>query len=299
LPDLQHVLRGHSRGVRGIDDQLRRRSVGAPAARSLLLTILGEYVLPRGEPVWQETLVDSLVSVGHSSQAARQALARSVRGGWLETTRVGRRARVSLSPPTASLLQTGASRIYSFGSPWNWDGRWLVLILRVPESRRELRHQVRTRLAWAGFGSMGGGVWLTPHVSREAELQAAIRSAPAAFATSFVASLGALGRGSDVAATAWDLDEVRSQYQAFIEDFAALRPSSGETSFRMQTLLVHAWRKFPFLDPDLPAELLPAGWPRRRAYELFTGRHSAWSGPAQAWFESLEAGRPPRAARAA
>ena len=37
-----------------MDDQLRRRSVGAPAARSLLLTILGEYVLPRGEPVWQE-----------------------------------------------------------------------------------------------------------------------------------------------------------------------------------------------------------------------------------------------------
>lgn len=282
-----------------MDDQLRRRSVGAPAARSLLLTILGEYVLPRGEPVWQETLVGALVSVGHSPQAARQALARSVRGGWLSSSRVGRRARVSLSPQTASLLATGASRIYSFGSPWKWDGRWLVLILRVPESRRELRHQLRTQLAWAGLGSMGGGVWLTPHVSREAELQDAISSAPAAFATSFVASLGMLGRGVDVAATAWDLDSVRSQYQAFIEDFAAVRPASGEAFFRMQTLLVHAWRKFPFLDPDLPSELLPSGWPRRRAHELFTGRHAAWSGPAVEWFESLEAGRPVGTARAA
>lgn len=281
------------------DDQLRRRSVGAPAARSLLLTILGEYVLPRGEPVWQETLVGALVSVGHSSQAARQALARSVRGGWLETSRVGRRARVSLSPGACELLATGASRIYSFGSPSSWDGRWLVLILRVPESRREVRHQLRTRLAWAGFGSMGGGVWLTPHVSREAELQAAIRSAPAALATSFVASLGRLGRGADVAAAAWDLESVRSQYEAFIEDFAAVRPSAGEAYFRMQTLLVHAWRRFPFLDPDLPAELLPGGWPRQRAYDLFTGRHSAWSGPAQEWFDSLEAGRPVGAARAA
>ncbi|MGN6871945.1 MAG: PaaX family transcriptional regulator [Solirubrobacteraceae bacterium] len=206
---------------------------------------------------------------------------------------------MSLSPQTCELLATGASRIYSFGSPSHWDGRWLVLILRVPESRREIRHQLRTRLAWAGFGSMGGGVWLTPHVDREAELQAAVGSAPVALATSFVASLGMVGRGVDVAAAAWDLDGVRSQYQAFIDDFASIRPSSGEAFFRMQTLLVHAWRRFPFLDPDLPAELLPSGWPRRRAHELFTGRHSAWSGPAQEWFDSLEAGRPARSAQAA
>ena len=282
-----------------MDDQLRRRSVGAPAARSLLLTILGEYVLPRGEPVWQETLVGALVSVGYTHQAARQALARSVRHGWLETSRHGRRARVSLSEGTADLLRTGAERIYSFGSRWRWDGRWLVLVLRVPETRREVRHQVRTRLAWAGLGSMGGGVWLTPHVGREAELRDAIREAPAAEATSFVASLGALGRAEDVVAAAWDLDEVREQYEAFIDDFAAIRPSSDEAFFRMQTLLVHAWRKFPFVDPDLPSELLPAGWPRRRAYELFTARHGRWQGPARAYFESLEAVRAARTAEAA
>jgi phenylacetic acid degradation operon negative regulatory protein len=279
-----------------MDDQLRRRSVGAPAARSLLLTILGEYVLPRDEAVWQETLVRALVSVGYSSDAARQAVARSVRGGWLETSRVGRRSRVELSLRSHDLLATGASRIYAFGSEWAWDGRWLVLVLRVPEERREVRHQLRTRLAWAGFGSMGGGVWLTPHVSREGELQDAVSEAPAALATSFVASLGELGRASDVVAAAWDLDRVWGQYDAFLEDFAAARPSSGEACFRFQTLLVHAWRKFPFLDPDLPAELLPTGWPRRRAHELFLARHSRWAGPAGKWFEELEAGRVAQAA---
>jgi phenylacetic acid degradation operon negative regulatory protein len=281
------------------DDQLRRRSVGAPAARSLLLTILGEYVLPRGAAVWQETLVGALMSVGYTQQAARQAIARSVRDGWLSTERVGRRARLSLSTRTAELLATGASRIYSFGEPWEWDGRWLVLILRVPEERREVRHQLRTRLAWAGLGSMGGGVWLTPHASREAELRAALREAPAAVATSFVASLGLFGSPDEVAAAAWDLDEVREHYEALIEDFAAIRPSTPETCFRMQTLLVHAWRKFPFLDPDLPAELLPSGWPRRRAHELFVDRHARWESPARAYFDELEAGRPPRAAQAA
>jgi len=281
-----------------VDDQLRRRSVGAPAARSLLLTILGEFVLPGGQAVWQETLVDALVSVGYSEQAARQALARSVRGGWLATERLGRRARVSLSDRAADFLATGASRIYSFGQAWEWDGRWLVLILRVPEARREVRHQLRTSLAWAGLGSMGGGVWLTPHVDREAELAAVIAEEPAAEATSFVASLGMLGRAVDVVAAAWDLDAVREHYDAFIEDFAAIRPSSPEASFRMQTLLVHAWRKFPFLDPDLPAELLPAGWPRRRAHELFATRHARWNQPAQDYFAQLESARPPRAAAA-
>jgi phenylacetic acid degradation operon negative regulatory protein len=282
-----------------MDDQLRRRSVGAPAARSLLLTILGEYVLPRDEAVWQETLVGALMSVGYTQQASRQAIARSVRDGWLSSERVGRRARLSLSARTAELLATGALRIYSFGEPWEWDGRWLVLILRVPEERREVRHQLRSRLAWAGLGSMGGGVWLTPHVTREAELDAALREAPAALATSFVASLGRFGSPQEVVAAAWDLDAVRSQYQAFIDDFAAIRPASGEAFFRMQTLLVHAWRKFPFLDPDLPAELLPAGWPRRRAHELFAGRHERWAAEARAYFEDLEAGRSSRAAQAA
>ena len=163
-----------------MDEQLRRRSVGAPAARSLLLTVLGEYVLPRRQGVWQETLVAALVTVGYSQQAARQALARSTRDGWLTTERHGRRARLSLSDATGALLQTGAERIYSFGAPWEWDGRWLMVVLRVPEESRAVRHQLRSRLAWAGLGSLGGGIWLTPHVEREAELAAAIAEEPAA-----------------------------------------------------------------------------------------------------------------------
>jgi phenylacetic acid degradation operon negative regulatory protein len=280
-------------------DLLRRRSVGATAARSLLLTVLGEYALPRGDAVWQETLVGALTSLGYTQQAARQALARSVRESWLQTERHGRRARVRLSPTTSDLLQSGARRIYSFGESWDWDGRWLVLVIRVPEERRDVRHQLRTRLAWAGLGSLGGGVWLTPHVEREPELATAIQDEPAAEATSFVATVGSLGTPGTIAAAGWDLDAVREHYAAFIADFRALRPTSPEACFRLQTLLVHAWRKFPFLDPDLPSELLPANWPRRRAHELFAARHAGWTPGARAYFEELEAGRSAPAARAA
>jgi phenylacetic acid degradation operon negative regulatory protein len=271
-------------------EQLRRRSVGAPAARSLLLTVLGEYVLPRPAGVWQETLVEAMASLGYSRQAARQALSRSTREGWLAAERRGRRARMTLTPRTAELLRTGAERIYSFGAPWQWEGRWLIVVLRVPERSRSVRHQLRSRLAWTGLGSLGGGVWLTPHVEREEELAAAIAEEPEADARSFVASFGAIGSPRQLAADAWDLDRVRLQYAAFIDDFDGVRALTPEACFRQQTLLVHAWRKFPFLDPDLPRELLPADWPRRRAHDLFVTRHDRWQAKAGKYFASLERG---------
>ena len=264
--------------------------MGAPAARSALLTVLGEFVLPRGEPVWQETLVAALGVLDHSEHAARQAVARSVRDGWLESERVGRRSRLGLSQATAELLSSGAGRIYSFGEPWAWSGEWLMLVLRVPEARREVRHHLRTQLAWAGLGSLGGGVWLTPHVDREAELAELVTAQPDAEVLSFHGRMGALGDPRRVAEAAWDLDVVVDQYEEFIADFARLRASARQATFRAQTELVHAWRKFPFLDPDLPEDLLRPGWPRRRAHDLFHDRHERWAEGARAYFESLEEG---------
>jgi phenylacetic acid degradation operon negative regulatory protein len=277
-----------------MNDQLRRRSVGAPAARSVLLTILGEYVLPLRDAIWQETLVGALGALGYKPQAARQALARSVTAGWLVTERRGRRSRVALTGDTAHMLETGARRIYAFGTPWEWDGRWLVVVLRVPEERREVRHQARTQLAWAGFGSLGGGLWISPHVDREEELCAMSGNGSVAELLSLRAEFGAIGDPRKIVAEAWDLDAVSAAYRDFIDDFARRRPQTPEAVFAAQTMLVHQWRRFPFLDPDLPAAMLPGGWPRERAHALFTERHEAWGATAQDYFRSLEA--VPRAA---
>jgi phenylacetic acid degradation operon negative regulatory protein len=271
-----------------VNDQLRRRSVGAPAARSLLLTLLGEYLLPAPEGVWQETLISALGTMGYKTHAARRALARSATAGWLVTERVGRRSRVRLTPETEEMLRTGAERIYGFGEPLDWDGRWLLVVLRVPEERREVRHQLRTRLAWAGFGSLGGGLWISPHVGHEAELRDVARGEPAAELLSFRAELGALGEPERLVAAAWDLAEVADSYREFVASFARLRPKTPEAVFRAQTLLVHAWRKFPFLDPDLPESVLPSQWPRRRAHDAFQDCHAAWHASAQDYFRSLE-----------
>jgi phenylacetic acid degradation operon negative regulatory protein len=263
--------------------------VGAPAARSVLLTMLGEYVLPVRDGVWQETLISALGAMGYKAQAARQALARSVTAGWLTTERRGRRSRVRLTAETATMLRTGAERIYGFGEPRDWDGRWLLVVLRVPEQRREVRHQLRTQLAWAGFGSLGGGLWISPHAEREAELAEMTREEPVAELQSFRAELGAVGDPQRLIAEAWDLAQVADAYDEFITTFGRLRPKTPEAVFRTQTLLVHAWRKFPFLDPDLPEAVLPAQWPRERAHDVFQDRHDAWHRTAQEYFRSVEA----------
>ena len=151
----------------------------------------------------------------------------------------------------------------------SWDGHWLLLVLRVPEQRRELRHRLTTQLAWAGFGSLGGGLWITPHVDREGLVRA---EEPAQLLT-FRAELGALGDTARVIDEAWDLDDLREHYDQFIEDFTGLEPEDDGAAFAAQTALVHAWRRFPFIDPDLPDDLLPGDWPRRDAHALFEACH--------------------------
>jgi len=271
-----------------MNDQMRRRSVGPPAARSMLLTVLGEYVLPMEDGVWQETLIGALTSLEYKTQAARQALARSVSGGWLRTERHGRRARVYLTDDALDMLSSGAERIYSFGEPRPWDGRWLLVLVRVPEERRDVRHLIRSQLAWAGFGSLGNGLWITPHVHREAEVSRIVSELSPAELLSFRAEFGSIGEPAKVVADAWDLADVATRYRDFVTRFGRLRPKTPEAAFRAQTELVHTWRKFPFLDPDLPQEMLPARWARTRAQQVFIERHAEWQGPATEYFASLE-----------
>jgi phenylacetic acid degradation operon negative regulatory protein len=267
----------------------RRREIGGGSARSLLMTILGEFVLPRGRPVWTSAMVDALAMFGVEEKSARQALARIAAEGWLRSDRVGRRVRWSLTAPGRRLLAEGAERIYGFGSgDHTWDGRWLVVLASIPESMRDLRHRLRTRLSWAGFGSPTPGVWITPRPSAEADAKLILDElALPGQVMSFVAGYGGLGEERDMVAAAWDLDEVAGRYRAFIDEFGGLRPRTPADGFRAQTRLVHEWRRFPFLDPQLPAVLLPRQWIGAEATELFNDRHASWHRLAQQHWEHL------------
>lgn len=261
----------------------RRRELGATSACSLLLTVLGESVLPRQESVWTRVLIDVLGGLGVESKSARQALARTAAEGLLVSDRAGRRVRWGLSEQGRRLLSDGAARIYGFGTGANsWDGRWLVLLVSVPEARRQLRHRLRTRLAWAGLGSPAPGVWLTPDPAKQDEVADVIADLGlTAVSSSFVGPFGAIGAERQVVEQAWNLSEVEAAYEEFLDTFAGATPTDPADVLAHQIHLVHAWRRFPFLDPKLPGELLPAGWAGSRAAELFDTLHDRWDQQAQ------------------
>jgi phenylacetic acid degradation operon negative regulatory protein len=267
----------------------RRREVSHTSARSLLMTVLGEYVLPRQAPVWTSTLVDVLALFDIEEKSARQALARASNEGWLLSERAGRRVRWSLTAPGRRLLTEGAQRIYDFGrDPIDWDGQWLMLLVSVPESQRDLRHRVRTQLTWAGFGSPVPGVWVSPNVARQAEADKIVAELKVGSPTmSFIANYGQIGDENDMVTRSWDLTELEDHYEQFIDEFTGLQPTAAEAALHAQTRLVHEWRRFPFLDPNLPTRLLPANWSGAQAADLFHRKHNEWRAPAQQHWDDL------------
>jgi phenylacetic acid degradation operon negative regulatory protein len=265
-----------------VEDQVRRRANGAP---SLLLTVLGEFVLPAGLPVWTAALVRALAEVGVEEKSARQALARTADEGILAPDRAGRRVRWSLTESGQRLLTEGAARIYGFraGMP-AWDGQWLILSVTVPERERQVRHRLRTRLTWAGLGTPTPGLWIGPDITKQAEVAdviAGLGLCDSAF--SYVGRSGGIGDVRRLVRQAWDLEEVARRYRGFLDRFGT--PRNG--GFPGQVRLVQEWRHFPFLDPSLPYELLPERWPGTRAADLFHRRRAAWHDAAQAHWSAL------------
>ncbi len=266
-----------------------RRSEESPRARALLLTVLGEFVLPDGGAAWTGTIVEAMAVLGVEEAASRQALARSSSSGLLQPERIGRRTRWSLTERARRLLTDGAARIYGFGSGGpSWDGRWLLVLTTVPEHNRHLRSRLRSRMTWIGLGQLGPGTWVSPWAEREDDARAILAELDLlAGALSWVGRPGVLGGVEDRVGEIWDLATLASEYEQFRSAAGMERPASDKAAFGSLVRLVHDWRHFPGADPGLPGQLLPSGWPAPAAAELFRDRRAEWSPAAWSYWRSL------------
>jgi phenylacetic acid degradation operon negative regulatory protein len=195
-----------------------------------------------------------------------------------------------ITAPGVQLLTEGARRIYGFLTDTPpWDGQWLVLSVGIPETQRQLRHRLRTRLTWLGMGSPSPGIWILPDASKVGEVSTIIDELGLqrrAFA--WTGQLASIGKTESLIEDAWNLGEVEERYADFLTTFGKLRATTPVKAFQAQVRLVHAWRRFPFLDPALPRELLDHDWPGPTAAALFHRRHDEWHGPAQSYWTELE-----------
>ncbi len=265
------------------------------SAKSMLLTVLGEFVLRRGRPVWTTTLVSVLASLGFNEKNARQAIARLAEQGLLRSERVGRQVRWHLTGRAEDLLCEGTERIFGFlGDDGKWDGQWLVLAFSVPEEQRHARPQLRKELGFAGFGFPAPGIAVCAHADREADAKRILdRLGVSDTCLSFRGEAGLLAGSAELVRRAWDLQMLGGGYLDFIARFDHLRPADPVAECAAVTELVHWWRRFPFIDPELPDDLLPAGWPGRRAKSLFDRLHARWLPAALEWVERIDSAGSP------
>src|SRR5437660_1845691 len=133
------------------------------APQDLVITMLGTYVRPAGEPVWSGGMVELLGEFGFTEGAARVALTRLVRRGLIERVRAGRLIHYRVTPRADRLLAEGDGRIFTLGHPRDDGGTWTVLWHQIPEGRRLERSRLARRPRFLGFGSVQDSVWVSPH----------------------------------------------------------------------------------------------------------------------------------------
>jgi phenylacetic acid degradation operon negative regulatory protein len=264
--------------------------------QDLIFTLYGDFLRQRAEPVWVGSLIALLEPVGLTATNVRTVLSRMAAKGWLEAEREGRRAYYGLTRRGRGLLEEGASRIYDPPRQDEWDGEWTLLSYSIPEERRALRDRFRVRLSWLGFGSLGNGLWVTPHDVRHRLARVASELDVSEYLEVF---RGAHVSGSDpvrLARQLWDLERLNARYEEFVgrhlgpcvelkrEGPASVAPRAAyEARFR----LVHEYRGFPLLDPFLPRPLQPSDWAGECALSLFRHYHDLLAEPADRFVSSL------------
>jgi phenylacetic acid degradation operon negative regulatory protein len=248
---------------------------GEPQPRRLIITIYGLY--GRDEHNWLSvaSLVRLMSDLGVDGQSVRSSVSRLKRRDMLRSLHRAGAAGYALSPASLEVLREGDVRIFARRRATLGDG-WAVVVFSVPETERAKRHELRTRLAHLGFGTVAPGVWLAPGtMARDVSDALACRQL-AGYVDIFRADHLGYADLADRVRQWWDLDGLSAKYAQFIERYRPLSQRvarhglpGDQQAFREYVSMLIAWQRLPYLDPGLPLELLPAGWSGVSAGNLF------------------------------
>lgn len=265
--------------------------------QSMLFTIYGEYVRHYGSEIWIGSLTKLMGEFGLSEPAVRAAISRMLRQGWLDSRKVGNRSYYSMSDRGKNRLEEAAARIYKVDTT-DWDGKWCIASYNIPEERRALRDQLRKDLSWMGFGMLTTSTWISPNhlADRVKELTQSYEITE--HVEVFYADHLGWSNPQGLVQKCWNLDEINSAYKSFIdayrpqyeqltEDLRQNKKVADSHCFVEKTKLVHQYRKFLFIDPDLPHELVPQFWLGKEADQLFQDYYALLNPGAVRFFEMV------------
>ncbi|MFS4106338.1 PaaX family transcriptional regulator C-terminal domain-containing protein [Streptomyces sp. PD-S100-1] len=250
-----------------------------PAPRSLIVTLYGAYGRFVPGPVPVAELIRLLAAVGVDAPSVRSSVSRLKRRGLLLPARTGQGAAgYELSPQALQLLEDGDRRVYA-GAPGEDEG-WVLAVFSVPESQRQKRHVLRSRLAGLGFGTAAPGVWIAPARLYEETRNTLRRLDLDVYVDFFRGDHLGFAPTAQAVARWWDLAALAAQHEAFLDRHAPVlraweerADTPPEEAYRDYLLALDSWRHLPYADPGLPARLLPANWPGARSAAVFRALH--------------------------
>ncbi len=236
---------------------------------SLLVTVFGDAIAPRGGAVTLGSLIRLAAPFGLTERLVRTSVARLAREGWLAGKRSGRRSEYRLTLAGAERFAEATRRIYG-ESPSVWDGKWTLVV--VPGPRRV---PLREDLKWLGFGQLNPALFAHPGCT-PGQARGWLRNVRGAGDALLLQGISTdLGNDRRLARRGWDLKDLAHRYRRFVASFAPVESLLGpgaalpaDTAFLIRTLLIHEYRKIHLRDPLLPPALLPPHWVGAAAYEL-------------------------------
>jgi phenylacetic acid degradation operon negative regulatory protein len=262
-------------------------------SQDLTITILGSHMRRTGDRVWSGGMVTLIGEFGFSTEAVRAALSRLVTRGMLERHRDGRMINYALTARAQELLAEGDRRIFSFGRRAPGVDAWTLLWHTIPEDRRMERSRLASRLRFLGFGSLQDATWVAAS-DREREVRALIDQLDVADYVSIF--LARMARGSEKAilsSGAWDLGDLPNRYDDFLAEFSPLtkvtaqRALSDREAFVNRGKLMHAFRGFSLIDPELPDSIVPLRDSRAKAVAVFDAVYEGLAPAAERHFEEI------------
>jgi DNA-binding transcriptional regulator PaaX len=240
----------------------------------LLLAFLGGLLYgPDERPVPTRIFIDTLRDLGVSEVATRATLARMTSHDLLTKEQRGRATYYSVTGRSRKLLADSAPRVRSENPFANDDGDWTLLTFSLPEARRDVRHQLRNRLSWAGFGSIRDGLWIA---SGRIDTREVLSGLP--LDREELHSLAAFSAeplpGTDIdwlVARAWDLGALRAEHERFLSHWEGA-PGTSTRALPTYTALIADFLSLLRVDPRLPAAHLPSDWPAARSVATYRAR---------------------------
>lgn len=264
----------------------RKQSGNSP--QELAVTLVADYTLRRRAWLPSAALVCLLCESGASEAGARTVISRLSRRGLLEGRRDGRHSAYRLPRPVAAHLREAGRWIGSFAvGQETWDGTWTLVAFSLPQEADATRRALRGQLRWRGYAPLYDALWVSPHPMDDAcqtELLKLAQGAMTVFRARHV-EIETVASRSPI--EAWDVAAIARQYESFISRWGALVPRvesgsvTGTAAVRARTEVMDTYRRFPTLDPYLPVELMPEGWPRQEARAVFVAVYDGLAGPAE------------------